>query len=53
MGEFLLSRDIEWAQASAVEATKDLVRALKDIDDSLPALLEKHLTEREMRKLGL
>jgi len=53
MGEVLLSRDANWAQASAVRATKDLTKSLKDIDESLPALLGKHLTKVEMGRLGL
>lgn len=53
IGDVLLARDVEWAQVSAVQATKDLTLALKEIDDSLPKLLTKHLTEAELSRLGL
>lgn len=52
-GDSLLKRNSHYAQASTIELTKKLTSELKSMDDSLVQQLKRHLSEPELRNIGL
>ncbi len=52
-GDFLLNKDKDFAQVSSIGVTKKITQEIKNIDSSLIEQLNKHLTARELIRLGV
>lgn len=53
LGDIMLNKDLSSAQVSTVSATRNIAENLKASDKSLTGLLRNHLTESELRSIGL